>query len=55
VVRGSSRKEEYVSETKCEVHEKTGAVTTTVVKREKVVLMVRTVDCSGEILTLEGA
>jgi hypothetical protein len=55
VVRGSSRKEEYVSETKCEENEKTGAVTTTVVQREKVVLMVRTVDCSGEIMTLEGA
>jgi len=55
VVRGSSRKEEYISETKCEENEKTGAVTTTVVKREKVVLVVRTVDCSGEILTLEGA
>ncbi len=32
-----------------------GAVTTTVVKREKVVLVVRTVDHMGEILTLEGA
>jgi hypothetical protein len=55
VVRGSSRKEEYIAETKCEENEKTGAVTTVVVKREKVVLVVRTVDQSGEILTLEGA
>src|SRR5207245_3020317 len=31
VVRGSSRKEEYISETKCDENEKTGAVTTTVV------------------------
>jgi hypothetical protein len=54
VVRGSSRKEEYVSETKCDENEKTGAVTTTVIKREKVVLVVRTVDRSGEIQTLEG-
>jgi hypothetical protein len=54
VVRGSSRKEEYVAESKCEENEKTGAVTTIVVKREKVVLVVRTVDQNGDIQTLEG-
>jgi hypothetical protein len=54
VVRGSSQKEEYISETKSEENEKTGAVTTTTIKREKVVLIVRTVDATGEIQTLEG-
>jgi hypothetical protein len=55
VVRGSSQKEEYIAETKVQQNEETGAVITTTVKREKVVLIVRTVDCSGEIQTLEGA
>jgi hypothetical protein len=54
VVRGSSQKSEYISETKCQEDEKTGAVTTITVKREKVTLIVRTVDCSGAIQTLEG-
>jgi hypothetical protein len=54
VVRGSSRKEEYVSENKAEENEKTGAVTQTIVKRERVVLVVRTIDASGDIQTLEG-
>jgi tRNA1(Val) A37 N6-methylase TrmN6 len=54
VVRGTSRKEEFVSENKVEENEQTGATTQTIVKREKVVLVVRTVDQTGEIMTLEG-
>jgi hypothetical protein len=54
IVRGSSQKIEYIAETKSEENPATGAVTTTIVKREKVVLVVRTVDESGEIVTLEG-
>jgi hypothetical protein len=54
VVRGSSQKEEYIAEQKSEENVETGSVTTTTVKREKVVLVVRTVDQTGEILTLEG-
>jgi hypothetical protein len=54
VVRGSSQKEPYVSESKSDENEDTGAVTTTTIMRERVILIVRTVDCSGEIQTLEG-
>jgi hypothetical protein len=55
VVRGTSIKEEYISEVKTDENEETGVTTTTIMKREKVILIVRTVDEAGVITTLEGA